>query len=235
MANFMIDNLHENGFALGSADSLIPSDLLSELETTVAAIPPRPISPLKPYLVHMLGRWPTYDPQSVYAKIATHLEPIAQAYLHKPPVLFFYNVWHSLVCPNPPSQSQLWHRDYDDVSLLKAFYYLTDVTEDAGPLHYIPGTHWRGKRQVDPVIHKEKFASVWVDRVTDEAMAAVVPPSDYTVATGPKGTLVLADTTGWHKGGFCTGRERLVATWEWVTTDSPHRVRFAAQNPWEAA
>ena len=40
-----------------------------------------------------------------------------------------------------PSNAQLWHRDRDDLSELKLFFYGTDVTYESGPHAYIPFTH----------------------------------------------------------------------------------------------
>jgi hypothetical protein len=38
------------------------------------------------------------------------------------------------------SYSQLWHRDHDDVKVIKLFFYLTDViSPDHGPFTFIPG------------------------------------------------------------------------------------------------
>lgn len=39
-----------------------------------------------------------------------------------------------------PTQSQLWHRDHDDIRTIKVFVYLTDVvTERDGPFTFVPG------------------------------------------------------------------------------------------------
>jgi hypothetical protein len=43
-------------------------------------------------------------------------------------------------------------------------------------------------------------------------MAAVVPPSEWLTAAGPAGTLLFADTTGWHKGGSARTGDRLLYT-----------------------
>jgi hypothetical protein len=228
----LVDTLHRDGIALGHADTLIAPFLLAELETTCASLPPMAASPLKPYLVQGLGRTPEYDAASIFARIAAVLHPIADGYLHAPAALFYYNVWHTLTADAPPSASQLWHGDSEDTSLVKAFYYLTDVTDGAGPLVYIPGTHWRGTRRPTPKTFIEHFGHLRVPRTTDAAMRACVPEAEWRTAIGTPGTLVLADTTGWHKGGYATTRERRVVVWEWVTTQCAYGKRFQEVNPW---
>ena len=41
--------------------------------------------------------------------------------------------------------SQLWHRDYNDKHLLKAFLHLVDVDEDMGPFQYVPESQPGGR------------------------------------------------------------------------------------------
>jgi hypothetical protein len=43
-------------------------------------------------------------------------------------------------------------------------------------------------------------------------MAAVVSPDHWVICTAPKGTIVFADTHGYHKGGFTTERDRVLYT-----------------------
>ena len=51
----------------------------------------------------------------------------------------YADLWYSLAQPEATERvaSQLWHRDFDDKHLLKAFLYLRDVDEGAGPFEYI--------------------------------------------------------------------------------------------------
>jgi hypothetical protein len=43
-------------------------------------------------------------------------------------------------------------------------------------------------------------------------MAAVVPESQWIPCVGPKGTIVFADTRGYHKGGLARERDRIMYT-----------------------
>lgn len=137
--------------------------------------------------------------------VALALEPqvvaLANAYVGMRSYLRGLEMWRNLPTDEPPKLSQLWHRDWDDVINLKVFVYLSDVTEDHGPFTFAPGTQPRGPRQLDVK-----------DRLSDEEMAKLVPREEWVVCTGPPGTVVLADTCGYHKGGKPTKGDRLLWT-----------------------
>lgn len=213
----MDSELHAHGLSVHAAGDLLPTGLLDELAEQLTVLPVPPPSERKPYMKQWLGRFPKHDPTSVWTRIADVLHPIAQAYLETAR-LYYYNLWQSLVTDQPARDSQLWHQDIEDTRLLKAFLYLTDVTDGAGPLTYIPDTHWRGSLRIEPKVTLQRLHNgPPVARVTDAAMARCVSSEDWRTLLVPKGTLVFADTTGWHKGGHATTTERFVAVWEWTT------------------
>ena len=67
---------------------------------------------------------------------------IANTYLQMWSKLEYLDVWYSVPQPKEANRvsSQLWHRDYNDKHLLKAFLYLVDVDEEMGPFQYIAGS-----------------------------------------------------------------------------------------------
>jgi hypothetical protein len=117
-----------------------------------------------------------------------------------------YNVWRTFACASGPRQSQLWHRDREDRLILKMFVYLNDIPEGGGPFTYAPGTHEKGTIHTTP----EWFDEGGVRRSTDEQMAKVVPAERWITAVGKKGTIILADTHGYHKGGLARTSDRLM-------------------------
>jgi hypothetical protein len=137
---------------------------------------------------------------------------IANSYFGMLTKLRYFNVWHNFPTQDPPKASQLWHRDPEDRAVLKMFVYLTDVDENCGPLSYARGTHFYGsiKKSAPSIIHKE--GNVYVRRSDDQQMSRLVPESRWFTATVPKRTIVLADTTGYHKGGWVRAGERVVYT-----------------------
>lgn len=230
----------ETGIVMGDSADLLRPDLWDALQVEVtrvqhdrfarlqATLEARDRRQAKNFLRQWLGRHPLYDGQSIWAHIARCLGPLATAYLEAPAILRFYNLWEVHPTAEPPSRSQLWHRDTEDVRIVKAFLYLSDVRPGAGPLCYAERTHSFGAlAEVKPETYIEP-GSGWV-RVSDEEMAKT--GAVQRVALGPTSTLVFADTAGYHKGGYVTEGRRLTALWEWTTAKATEGSRFHALGP----
>ena len=59
------------------------------------------------------------------------------------------------------------------------------------------------------------------------SMAVVVPPEKWLKATGPKGTIVFADTSGYHKGGLARERDRLMYVCMFTSPSSQSKELFS--------
>lgn len=109
------------------------------------------------------------------------------------------SVWRTFGTDLPPRRAQMFHQDYPiDRFMVKLFVYLSDVDEDCGPLVVLPGTHPRGTVRIRPPVR-------YIDqlgRSRDEEVAEWLPDPQWRRCTGPRGTLVLADFRGWHRGGW---------------------------------
>ncbi len=153
------------------------------------------------------------DPWLRAALDPTLLE-LANAYLGLESKLEYVDLWYT-----PPTAvedrraSQRWHRDFNDRLLLKAFLYLVDVDEEAGPFEYVPksfpggplGDLWPwapgGKEAYPPAEEFER-------RLADARIETF---------TAPRGTLVLCNTAGFHRGGFARSKPRALATWTYAS------------------
>jgi hypothetical protein len=224
-AECTLDQLNRNGIAITSAEKLFGSDsyfgklcqaveeLESDWEGQIAAERAgsnRYDKNHKTFLFELLGNHPLLDPESVYARFALQqpILQIANAYFGMYTRLRYYNVWHTLTTKTEARESQLWHYDREDHMILKLFVYLSDIDEGAGPFTYAPGTHPKGTVRRAPGF----FIENGVRRTNDEQMAAVLPASNWIQATGKKGTIVFADTAGYHKGGLARTRDRVMYT-----------------------
>jgi hypothetical protein len=158
--------------------------------------------------------------------VALALEPqvvaLANAYIGMHSYLRGLEMWRNLPTDEPPKLSQLWHRDWDDVINLKLFVYLSDVTEEHGPFTFASGTQPGGPRELDVK-----------DRLSDDEMAARVSREDWVVCTGGPGTVVLADTCGYHKGGKPTKGDRLLWTAQFTSgaADAKRNFELAEGKP----
>jgi len=140
---------------------------------------------------------------------------LANTYLGLWSKLEYVDMWYSVPQPEDEKRkaSQRWHRDYNDKHLLKAFLYLVDVDEGTGPFEYVPGSAPGGR-----------YSNEWPWRPLGEtyppdgAVEERIPADAIKTFTGPKGTLLFCNTSGFHRGGFATAKPRVLAT---VTYASP--------------
>jgi ectoine hydroxylase-related dioxygenase (phytanoyl-CoA dioxygenase family) len=141
--------------------------------------------------------------------LSDRLLNLANAYLRMWSKLEYVDFWYSV--PVPPDseriQSQRWHRDFDDRHLLKAFLYLVDVDAETGPLEFVAGSA-RGGAAAD-FWPWQPASSAYPPQ---EEFDRNVPAGDIRTFTAPAGTLILCNTSGFHRGGFATGKPRVLAT-----------------------
>ena len=154
---------------------------------------------------------------------------VANAYLRMWSKLEYVDVWYSVPQPKDASRvsSQLWHRDYNDKHLLKAFLYLVDVDEEMGPFQYIPGSQPGGP-----------YADAWPWRPlgdnypTEGELERRIPASAVKAFVGPKASLVFCNTSGFHRGGFSTTAPRVLAT---ATYSSPASLASLTERSYDFA
>lgn len=162
----------------------------------------------KDFMIHLMtypDGVPVDDPLLAVALDQRLLE-IVGSYLGLWPSLYSVSAWLHYPTDAPAQQSQLWHRDPEDLKLVKVFIYLNEVNEECGPFTYIPGTQPFGPRTAAAGVLEGK------KRVTDDAMGEVYPRESWKVCTGAANTMILADTVGYHRGGKpSAGRRVLIA------------------------
>jgi hypothetical protein len=226
-ARGVVNKLNRDGIAITSVDELLSGGgYFAELESATQLLlgnRRRELDELrrrakasdtigeKTFNVELLGSEIEFEPESVFARFAlqeTFLN-IANSYFGMLVKLRYYNVWQTFATNSAPRESQLWHFDREDNYILKVFLYLNDVDEGTGPFTYASKTHRKGKfwgRQPEFILEKN------VMRSTDEQMSAVIPRENWVKAVGKKGTIVFADTRGFHKGGEARTSDRLMFT-----------------------
>jgi hypothetical protein len=239
-ARRVADELDRNGVAMTTVAKLFGRDSLYEqmasevvaregavaVDLAAARAAARDDSTVgkKTFIYMLLGDTPPLEPDGIFARFALQ-EPIlriANAYIGMHTRLRYYNVWRTFATTDEARESQLWHRDRDDKLIVKVFVYLSDVDATAGPFTYAPGTHRKRVLAREP----EYFVEGNVKRTTDEQMAQVVPADRWVTCTGPTGTIVFADTGGYHKGGLARGRDRLMYTCMFTSPAADSREEF---------
>jgi hypothetical protein len=243
-AQRMLADLERDGVAVGDLTTLTGDpellgrlqDEVRELEAAHAAAQASAGSTLtntkKSFLVELLGRKPVVDPTGTYVQLALHpqIKGVVDGYFRVRTRVADVNVWRNLVTDEPASSSQLWHRDIpDDRYVVKVFLYLEDVDEGGGPFSYVPRTHLKGSRGQLTATAVDAPQDTLAARVDDDGMAQAVPRDQWVVGTGKAGTIMLADTGGYHKGGLARTSPRLLFQGLYQTVSGKPRYSLGLQ------
>ena len=199
--------------ACGTAEDLVHdrAELIAEriLTPAMTGTAVKPTSASKSFVVELLGRHPQFDPDSPLIELALHdqIRGLIDSYVRMHLRLHDMNVWLNLPSGVEPQLSQRWHRDEpDDRHILKAFVYLRDVPEGAGPIAYVRGSHSTAGRRA----HLPSTWDGYGFRVSEEDIAAHFGADRIVSVPGRAGTVVVTDTRGYHRGGWAVDGERLV-------------------------
>ena len=182
----------------------------------------------KAYRLHLLPGELALTSPFVQLGLEPRLLRLVNRYLGLRSCLRAIVVWLDFPTPAEAKETQLWHRDSDDTLNLKVFVYLSDVTADTGPFCFVPGTHRLGALKVQPC----QDAGT---RTTDAEMAKVVEPRHWQVCTGSARTVIVADTTGYHKGLKPVAGHRVLLQFHYTSGASNYPRQFSLREPEAAA
>jgi Phytanoyl-CoA dioxygenase (PhyH) len=169
---------------------------------------------------------PRFSIREPWLRIAASglLVDIVNSYRGQLTRLYEVDEWFTVPYPRSGERiaSQQWHRDPEDVHVVKVFVYFTDVDDEAGPFEYVRGSAGGGR-----------YADLWPwadgHRYVDaEELEAAVAPEDRLTVTGPAGTTIVCDTGGFHRGGFARTRPRVLSTSTYLPPDTRKR-RFKVE------
>jgi len=144
-------------------------------------------------------------PSTVAAAFDDLLIDIAAGYLNCIPSVGGINLRKSFVNSLPEFDTLYFHSDENSPKFLKFFFYLNDVDEAGGPFCYVRGSH------------REKFRG-WTTkyRWSFDEIAAKYDPGRVVNLTGDIGDLIVADTTGFHRGTKVRSSDRSMMTVDYV-------------------
>lgn len=235
----VLRDLRQDGIAAATLEDLFPGrDFMSEFLAYAKTLRPRAVPvPDKPFLLALWAynnKDEAIDPANPFVKFALSdaVLDIVNGYLALCAKFFFYTLNVTLPVPpgSPPTKSQQWHRDPEDIKLCKVFLYLTDVDEDAGPFTYVRGSHYGGKWY-----HRFHPPLPMRTRPSDEEVRRIIPIKDITPFTGRAGTVLFCDTRGLHYGGYATQKERLMFTAEFSAQSAVAWIRYGYPPGFEEA
>ena len=219
-----VESLERDGIFITSTTELFGDDARLEQirETVTKEFAKAELGRNKKFLVYLWNNRPTFDVESPVVKLglSPSILEIGNAYLNLFVRFVFYSVNKTVVLKHDEEAagSQRWHRDppLGDERILKVFLYLTDVDETSGPFMYVKGSHRSGR--LGHFFRTKQPYGIYPDAGTVEAEPQLL--KEIIACTGKAGTVVFCDTTGLHKGGFSTKKERDMVTLEYVSPAS---------------
>jgi hypothetical protein len=130
---------------------------------------------------------------------------LAQDYLGSRPVIDVLTMWWSTDFAEQPDSgaAQYFHFDMDRPKWLKFFVYLTDVTPGSGPHGFVRGSQRTG------AIPRSILDKGYV-RLSDEEVTSAFGVDAIETMTAPRGTIIVEDTRGLHKGNLVSSGDRLM-------------------------
>jgi len=117
--------------------------------------------------------------------------------------------------------AQRWHRDRDDIKILKIFLYLGDIDENNGATEYI---QYSKKYQKYGYLSKFSYGNIagWKVYPEEDKINKSLDMKDKIILRGKTGTIYFVDTTGLHRGGYSNinKKERIFGYWSFLTPAS---------------
>jgi hypothetical protein len=240
-AKQVAEQILDHGIVVGPADSYLSGEgrkalaeasaqvlALSESGDVKALMANGNQADSKDYLVRLVPWEQQHAPDSPLLRLALDrkLLEIVSAYLGMWPRLHAIGAWLNFPTEHEAKEAQLWHRDPEDMKIVKVFVYLNNVGMKNGPFCYIPKTHPFSSGAGTIPIHKDK------KRILDDEMVAALPQDRWMACTGPANTMILADTVGYHRGGKPTEGTRLLITFTYTSgTPFSKRVLSVTDRP----
>ena len=143
------------------------------------------------------------DIQSLLADLS--LLRLAQEYLGSQPVADVLSMWwHTNHHSQPDSEAaQYYHFDMDRIKWFKVFIYLSDVGPENGPHSFVVGSHRSGG--IPWHLRRKGYVRLMDDEVVREYGA-----ERCVHLTAPRGSIIVEDTSGLHKGNAVQSDARLI-------------------------
>lgn len=223
----ILHDLSEYGIAISDTEELFGKGALEALQKEAhilrdAAIP----STKKTFLLELLPRNPVLGSGSLFSKLTLgrNIVDTISAYIGVLPHFYLYTLNVTMPIKGEAISSQRWHRDPEDKKFCKMFIYLTDVDETAGPFMYVMKSNYGNKyRGMFP--QRPPFGTYPPDGAVENEIYA----TDLKVCTGKAGTVIFCDTSGLHKGGYATEKERIMFTAGYITNASSWVQQFTTK------
>lgn len=148
---------------------------------------------------------------------------IVGEFLGSTPILSITSSWwsknHSNHRSNLSGNAQMYHQDLDYIKFLKVFIYLNDIEEENGPHKYVQGS---AKTTEDKLGDGYKMNT----RIDESTVKNLFGEDNIVTFTGKKGTIIIEDTLGLHRGTPVIKGSRLLVQLQYTNSLYFHANQF---------
>jgi len=219
----VVRELKETGIAVSHVEEFFPEEkiLLEGLQRYTQTLRGEAaIKTPKAFLAFLWDPAPQLDFRNPFLALAlsSRVLDVVNSYLGMFSRFYFFtlNATQPVNSGEERRSSQRWHRDPEDKKLLKMFLYLTDVDVGSGPFMYVLRSSYG-----------LKWGSLFPSRPPrgfypdEKKLENIISKDEVKVCKGRAGTIIFCDTAGLHRGGYATGKERLMFTAGYYSPASP--------------
>tara|TARA_Y200000002_G_scaffold37891_1_gene27765 strand:+ start:863 stop:1729 length:867 start_codon:yes stop_codon:yes gene_type:complete len=231
--NSILESLNRDGVAVTNIENFCP-DLLDDLVRWKNEIKHnKRTSLIKDFLIYFIGGSYKSEKQQfeeinplISFSIDKSLLNIINSYLGMWVNLIYLemNETRTIDQSEPLKKSQNFHRDPGINSCIKVFIYLNDVKEGGGPFTYIKGSHRYGKYWK---ICKQRFFGAGGSYPDLNKLNEKINKNDIWEIYGDAGCVIIADTTGIHRGGNSFKKIRQMTTSLYYPPGDPLKSKIA--------
>lgn len=226
----ILEDLRRDGISVTSLEELFPDEnRLSKMQEFVRGIENNATSRTKKaFLQQFWSIVPQLDFNNPFISLAldARIRNIANSYMEMWTRFKAFTLIRTIpVGDADPIQSQRWHRDPEEKRMCKVFLYLVDVDEETGPFTYIPQS-----------VYGKKWGNLFPQKPPEGSypesgdIEKIIPQEEYRVMTGKAGTILFCDTSGFHRGGHATSKERLMFTVHYAAPTFSEGCRYLVSN-----
>lgn len=209
----ILRDLQKTGIATTTLDELFPGEevLKTFQEFAKKREADGTVNTKKKFLVDYWDQVVELDINNPFLKRS--LDPtildITNSYMGMWCALLYFTLQKTSPIEGDLTNSQNWHRDPQEMKVVKVFTYLNDIDEDSGPFTYV-------KKSAPTFGHE--YAKLFPQKLPygsypgNEKLEAAVDAKDIIPMTGKAGSVIFCDTNGLHYGGVATKNYRLMST-----------------------
>jgi len=216
-----IEELEKDGFSI--VKNAFPAETLANLSREFQACVDMGLTSIdNEYFTFVKD--PLYNSKTSF-DIATSniIYEISSEFFKCVPSLCTQNFRLSKINTGAPNTTQVYHCDRNSyVKFIKFFIYLNDVEFGDGPLTYIKGSHKK-----KPLMHLSKY------RWGQEEVEEIYGKDSVQYLTASAGDLLIANTTGFHRGTKPENKERRMLTLNYlVHKENDVATMFKTKRDW---